>query len=238
MGRQFGQQSTKLSSWRKRLEASVSGLSPLDLSERIAQALQKRGLLNDPDVIVWITKYAPKRIFLIGAVAKPTQISIPRHQSLTLSQAFAMAGGFTVSADRVNVRVIRRHPDDAKPAFLTVDATQIITEEHLEKDLALLDGDTVVVANEARIYILGRVSRPGSYLVSQSKERTFIKLLGLAGGFTDGARSKEVLVFLKQPDGTYQKKTINGRDMLERGRIEQDFSVSPGSIIFVPTRFL
>jgi polysaccharide export outer membrane protein len=214
----------------------VAGTSPATLSSGIAEALRERNVLLDPDVTVFITRYATKRIYLYGALERSSMIEVPRHQVLTLSQAIAMTGGFTRQANAKQVQVVRRLPGQA-PQFLTVDTTQLADPSSVDHDVALVDGDVVVVGQEERFYLMGQVRKPGAYTVDNASERTLIKLLGMAGGFTQGARSTEVLVMLKQPDGGYENLRVNARDMLEGMKIENDFPVTPGSIIYVPLSF-
>lgn len=211
----------------------VSDISPVDLAETLRRRLQESGQLANPDVTVLITHYARKRIFIYGSVTSAQQISIPRHERLRLSQAIAIVGGFLGSADRSHVKLIRRIPGRA-PLFRIIDVDRVTKEEHLAEDIELIDADTVVVGSQEKVYIMGRVNRPGAYTISREAERTLVKAIGLAGGFAPRAGSNRVQLFQPDEKGVYTVITVDAKELLEKGQLNKDLPLKPGSIIHVP----
>lgn len=212
----------------------VSGVDPLALSKTLASRLRKSGLLVNPDVTVHISHYARKRMFVYGAVARAQQISIPRYQRLTFTQAIAMVGGFRATADRQRVKLIRREPG-RRPTIRVIDANRIIMAEHIAEDIDLVDGDTVVVGSKDRVYVIGKVNRPGAYTVSSDSQRTLVKVIGLAGGFAPRAGSNRVHLFYQEADGNNVSKIIDVKKILDKGHLENDIALVPGSIVHVPS---
>jgi polysaccharide export outer membrane protein len=74
-----------------------------DLRNRITSALVQKGILANPGVSVEITQYRP--FFILGEVNKPGQY--PSGSDLNILSAVAVAGGFTVRADKNDISVLR-----------------------------------------------------------------------------------------------------------------------------------
>ncbi len=214
---------------------TVSGTGPIELSDLLAARLRAGGKLVNPDVAAQIVRYASKRIFIYGAVVRAQQISIPRNQPLTISQAIAIAGGFLGSANRTQVKLIRRLAGRS-PVFRIIDANRITKPAFIHEDIALMDGDTIVVGAREKVYVMGFINRPGAYTISNDSERTLVKAIGLAGGFAKGAGSNRVRLFYRDAAGRNASRTVDVKKILDRGDLAYDIPLPAGSIIHVPSR--
>ena len=78
----------------------------------------------------------------------------------------------------------------------------------------------------------GQVGVPGKYeLVDQL---TAAQALGVAGGFAEGAKKKE-LVVLRGVDGNWtQVMTVDVKSLLRGGELAEDITLRPGDMLFVP----
>jgi polysaccharide biosynthesis/export protein len=92
---------------------------------------------------------------------------------------------------------------------------------------------TVIVSqiNSQRIYILGEVTRAGSYTLLP--EMTVLQALSDAGGFTAFANSKKIYV-LRQDNGKQQKIPFNYKDVVSGKDSGQNIALKPGDTIVVP----
>jgi polysaccharide biosynthesis/export protein len=92
---------------------------------------------------------------------------------------------------------------------------------------------TVIISQvlSQRIYILGEVTRAGSYALLP--EMTVLQALSDAGGFTPFANSKKVYV-LRQDGGTEQKFPFNYKDVIRGKNPAQNIALKPGDTIIVP----
>lgn len=81
----------------------ASGAIPVELEERVAQALRRANLLRSPSVAVEVIAYRP--IFVLGEVNKPGQY--PYQPGMTIVTAAAVAGGFTYRAVDGYASVVR-----------------------------------------------------------------------------------------------------------------------------------
>lgn len=115
----------------------------------------------DVEVTVIITSYEAKRVFVLGEVGAPGQYLI--NKNMTIMDALTLAGTPTIRASRAKIRLIRATSTASKPAVLKVDLNKITKKGELERDLALADGDIIVVPPDtlSKIgYFLDKVLRP------------------------------------------------------------------------------
>lgn len=92
---------------------------------------------------------------------------------------------------------------------------------------------TVTVQNAAsqRFYILGEVLNTGEYPIT--KELTVLQAFALAGGFTEWASKKEIILFRRE--GTKEKVIeINYRDIVKDKDFSQNVKIEANDTIIVP----
>ena len=92
---------------------------------------------------------------------------------------------------------------------------------------------TVTVRNPAskRFYILGEVVNTGEYPLS--KNLTVLQAFALAGGFTEWASKKEIILF-RRIDGKDQVIRINYKQIVKGNDFEQNVSLMADDTIIVP----
>lgn len=115
----------------------------------------------DVEVTVVIASYQARRVFVLGEVGAPGQYLI--NKNMTLMDALTLAGTPTLRASRAKIRLIRATSTASKPDILKVDLNKITKKGELERDLALVDGDIIVVPPDtlSKIgYFLDKVLRP------------------------------------------------------------------------------
>jgi polysaccharide export outer membrane protein len=93
----------------------VSGLEPFAAEQQIAAAAVARGIFRQPYVTLRITEQAVNRVTVMGAVASPGVVELPRGSSDVLS-ALAAAGGLSEEAS-TQVDVLRQ----SGPSFVAGD---------------------------------------------------------------------------------------------------------------------
>jgi polysaccharide export outer membrane protein len=80
--------------------------------------------------------------------------------------------------------------------------------------------------------ILGMVSKPGSYLLTNSA--TVLDAIALAGGFRDFAKQKSIYVLRKSQNGEESRLPFNYKDVIKGKSPEQNIKLQPGDTIVVP----
>ncbi len=117
----------------------VAGKEPTEVSDDISKQLREGQILRNPQVSVFVTEYASKRVSVVGAVSKPG--TFPMSSGLTVVQAISLAGGFTALASRNDTLVTRR--DNQKTERFRVPVERV-TEGRAD-DFALQAGDIIYV---------------------------------------------------------------------------------------------
>ena len=92
------------------------GGKTVDAAAETIRGMLAKGYLKHPQVRVNVLEYAKRRFTVLGQVQKPGSYVLPEEQSAVLSQAIAIAGGFTRLANTGKVTV-RRTVDGEEKTF-------------------------------------------------------------------------------------------------------------------------
>jgi polysaccharide export outer membrane protein len=209
-------------------EVQAAGVTVPQLTEILTERLAKS--VKAPQVAVVVKEIRSFRIYFLGRVAKPGVYSIKA--GTPLLQALTMAGGVLDGADLPATYVVR---DNQK---VPVDLRRLIHEADLSQNLALRTDDTVVVPEvvagvnpqevlERRIYLLGKVQKPGVYTIR--REIPVLHALFLAGGPAEGGDLASAFVVR----GT-QRIAVNLRRLIQKGDLAQNVAVQHEDVIVVP----
>ncbi len=118
----------------------VVDMTPTQLAEALKQRYSAE--LRKPEVTVIVRQFAAQKIFVDGEVARPGLVQLVG--PMTVTQAIAMAGGFTYDARRNEVVVIRQNPP-AKPMVTVVNVIDVHRGIDMTNDVNLMPYDMVFV---------------------------------------------------------------------------------------------
>jgi polysaccharide export outer membrane protein len=93
---------------------------------------------------------------------------------------------------------------------------------------------TVIVQqiNSQKFNILGMVSKPGSYPLTNSP--TVLDAIAIAGGFRDFAKQKSIYVLRQNPDGSQTRIPFNYKEVVKSPNPAQNIKLQPRDTIVVP----
>ncbi len=93
---------------------------------------------------------------------------------------------------------------------------------------------TVIVQqiNSQKFNILGQVTKPGSYPLTNSP--TVLDAIAIAGGFRDFAKKKSIYVLRQNADGTETRLPFNYNDVVKGKNLAQNVKLQPHDTIVVP----
>jgi polysaccharide export outer membrane protein len=218
-------------------ELKAAGLTTRQLSDRLADRLSSY-LRTTATVTVTVKEYLSRGVQVTGAVVRPGRYGAEEMPGLL--DVINQAGGPLTDADLSRVVVVRREPGGQKqfPADLA-EALQTGSEKGLP---ALRPGDIILVPSRSAASgtinthdsagILGEVSRPGLYPVSEGQDLWVA--LAQAGGPTGRADLGDVHVLSKDQD-VRNAVTVNLKETLSRG-YKTPFMIRPGDIVFVDAK--
>jgi polysaccharide export outer membrane protein len=171
---------------------SVGGLTGREIETLMAARLKTAGLLLDPQVTVQNEQSPTKQVTVSGAVLNPGVISYAGE--LTVFDAVIRAGQATQAAGE-EILVLRAASTGggtatAEPAqSLTVNLKEL-RQGNLSHNVALQNGDHVIILEAEKIYVHGYVRSPGEYAVTSGM--TVEQALALAGGITERGSDRRI----------------------------------------------
>lgn len=206
----------------------VVGKSPAEIESIIARALRREGFA-DPEVVVSVSSFAPRKIFVLGEVNADTDFgsTIPEGGTLTAMQAIGLAGGLKPSAD-FNKIVVRRTDPSGKIVMLPVPARAILNGE-AANDVLLVPSDTVIVPKAKPVSVMGTVNKPGEFYAAPDAPLTVSRAITLAGGVERPKSLSKIRV--TRGDKSFK---VDIQSLLEDGEGGGDMVLEPGDVVYVP----
>jgi polysaccharide export outer membrane protein len=121
-------------------DLSVSGLTPDDVRHELEARLGK--FIPDVTVSVAVQQINGNQVFVVGRVNRPGVFKFDR--PVDVMQALSLAGGATEFAGVDAIRILRRAADGRQHTF-DFAYSDVARGRHLEQNIVLKSGDTVVV---------------------------------------------------------------------------------------------
>jgi polysaccharide biosynthesis/export protein len=141
---EFNQTATVQPDGRIALRRASAVVAEGKTAEELEQTIREAyaGVLHEPEVTVTLKEFDKPFFIASGEVGHPGKYEL--RSPTTVSEAVAMAGGFTPQAKHSQV-VVFRHVTPEMVEARVVDVKRILKERDLSEDLALQAGDFLVV---------------------------------------------------------------------------------------------
>jgi polysaccharide biosynthesis/export protein len=78
----------------------------------------------------------------------------------------------------------------------------------------------------------GQVAKPGKY--DLRGPLTVTEAVAIAGGFNDSAKHSQVVLFHPTPNGVFEAKLLNVKQLLASRDLSEDIYLRPGDMLYVP----
>lgn len=210
-------------------EIQAQGLTVPQLAEVLKQRLSAS--VKNPNVSVMVKEIRSFRVHFVGRVAKPGVY--PIKAGTPFLQALTLAGGTTEGADLSAAYIIRGEEK------MPIDLRKLIQEGDLTRNVTLHKEDTIVVPEistgsnpqevlDRRIYLLGRVVRPGVYTIKQ--DVPLLHALFLAGGVAEGGDMASAFVIRGG-----QKLPVDLWSLIQKGDLSQNLTIKHEDTIVIPS---
>jgi polysaccharide export outer membrane protein len=207
----------------------AAGLTAEELARKISHALSR--YVTNPKVDVFLKQSMAKQLGISGQVTLPG--SYPYRTNMHLLDVISLAGGFLPSANRKQVRILRRSGVERK--IIPVDADAIMANEAVNKDVLLEPGDLVEVPRGMTgVSVFGSVMSPGVY--EYMYDMRMLDLISLCHGFLDGASQHDIRVI--RGEGPTQQTIVVSFSKVVKDRSKYNLLLQPGDVVFVPQRSL
>jgi polysaccharide export outer membrane protein len=183
-------------------------------------------VILEPGDTIYVPRNTEHQVYVLGQVMRPGPLDMEENERYNVVKALAKAGGATERASLKEAVVIRR---DGRSVNVDLEEQMTVGGSPME----LSPGDALVVPENVRnkVFVLGRVSRPGAY---DLKGRwTALQALAYAGGSLEGAaltRARLVRLAGDHP----QVMTLDVSRVMKTGRIQDDVELKAQDILFIP----
>jgi polysaccharide export outer membrane protein len=120
-------------------DVQAAGLTPDQLRDQLTKAASK--FVEEPNATVVVKEIRSRKVFITGNVTKPG--NYPLNGEMTVLQLIAVAGGLQEYADSSSIVVMRTEGGQQKS--FKFNYKDVIKQRHVEQNIQLKAGDTVVV---------------------------------------------------------------------------------------------
>jgi polysaccharide export outer membrane protein len=165
-------------------QVTASGVSPMDLRDRIAAMLTAK-YVNQAYVTVNVKEYANRPILILGGVARPGALNVAGRW--TLQQAILNAGGLAQGAGK-QIAILRT-AENGLTDRLEIDSDELFVRLNPVWNIPIYPGDVVNVGTrqESFIYFLGEFKTIGAVKVMSDEKLTLLRMVARVGGLTERA---------------------------------------------------
>lgn len=123
--------------------------------------------------------------------------------------------------------------DSPSADTITVNLYQLMEAGNIKNNILLQAGDVVTVPHAGIVYVLGAVSKPGGFVLTNDREQmNTLKILALAGGFTHTAKTDHAVIIRKDDQGHQHEVQLDLKKILDRKA--EDMQLQPSDILYVP----
>src|SRR5271157_464128 len=215
------------------MEARIKalGIMPAELESAIAGALMEWGLIVDPSVTVTVAEYNSHPISVMGAVRKP--LTFQAAGPVTLLDALARAEGLAPEAG-AEILVTRQSSVAGVSGALTerIPVKSLMEAADSELNVKLVGGEEIRVPEAGRVFVLGNVRKPGSFVAQPGSDTTVLKALAMAEGLLPYA-AKRVYIYRREASGSKNEIPIELGKIVDRKA--PDVPLLANDVLYVPT---
>lgn len=116
---------------------------------------------------------------------------------------------------------------------ITINLNDLLETGDTRNNIVLQSGDVVTVPHAGIVYVLGAVTRPGGFVVSNDRTQlTTLKVLSLAGGTTNIAKLNHAVIIRKDDNGKQSETEIDLKKVLNRE--SEDITMHASDILYIP----
>jgi len=210
----------------------VEGLTQEGVVQKLTGLLQAKYVKN-PQVTIFIKEYKNQQVAVIGAVVNAGSYELVGRKNLL--QIISMAGGFSETAGN-EVFILREGPDGVT-STVAIDLKDLIVNGNQTLNVPIEPNDVinVPVDREIRVFVMGRVTRPGAIKSKLSEGITLLQAIADAGGLAEGAKEGSITITRKDKAGKEEKIKVNLKAVI-KGK-KKDIVLQEGDVVFVPESF-
>ena len=211
---------------RRALVMRKSVATPVNLEKLMGGDVSLNATLSPGDVLVVPDNTG--RVLVVGEVTKPGYVTLAPDAKIL--DVITLAGGPTLSAAPERISILR----EGQPLHPNLEA--LLRDGKLDENVVVEPGDIVdVPTTDRRVLVLGRVVKPGPYVINPDFPMSILDVIALAGGPADNSKLNTVYLIRQSGTAAPVATEIDMWKYLHHGGANADLRLRPGDVIFVPT---
>jgi polysaccharide export outer membrane protein len=116
---------------------------------------------------------------------------------------------------------------------ITVNLNQLMESGDPVNNIILQAGDIVTVPHAGIVYVLGAVGKPGGFVLANDRSQmTTLKMLALAGGLNQTAKSDHAVIIRRDRQGQQHEQTVDLKKIVQRKA--EDVRLEASDVLYVP----
>jgi polysaccharide export outer membrane protein len=210
----------------------AAGLYPTELETAITTALTDGNVLVDPIVTVSVVEYRSRPITISGAVRNPATFQATG--TVTLLDAISRAGGLTENAGaEILVSKASSATDDKSVMLIQrIPVRGLMGGEDPALNLHLEGGEDIRVPEAGRVFVLGRVKKPGAFFITDGSESSIMKALALSDGLDTFPSHNAYIYRVEGGSGGRKEIPVDLKKIMDRK--SPDVALMANDILYVP----
>ncbi|WP_127347760.1 polysaccharide export protein [Pseudidiomarina mangrovi] len=170
----------------------VEGKRVTEIRDEVAKRLAK--YIESPQVDVTVAGFRSQRIYVTGEVQQPGVLPVT-NVAMTLIEAVSASGGLTPEADWTSVTLTRNGTEQK------FSLRELYQHGNTAQNILLQPNDVVHVDrnDQNKVFVLGEVRAPKSYMMGRSG-MTLAEALADAGGFFEATANASGIFVIRQAD--------------------------------------
>src|ERR1035438_1283381 len=210
----------------------AAGLYPAELETAITAALTDGNVLVDPIVTVSVVEYRSRPISVSGAVKKP--VTFQATGSGALLDAIAQAEGLSENAGAEILVSKKSSATDDKSAMLVqrIPVKGLMGGEDPALNLPLEGGEDIRVPEAGKVFVLGRVKKPGAFFITDGTESSVMKALALSEGLDTFPSHSAYIYRVEGGTGGRNEIPVDLKKIMDRK--SPDVPLLANDILYVP----
>lgn len=222
----------------------LQGLTLGEAERLLEKKYKEAGILNAPNVSIFIKELVSKPVTVSGAVRTPGTFQLG--MQVPLVRVLTQAGGLSDEAGGM-VQIIRggalpRATTDERPEIISIRIDDIFQGKP-EANVPVHGGDIVNVVPAGAVYVVGAVNKPGRYLLRGSgDDLTVLRVLAMAEDTRRSAKVSQTIILRKDaslcPEGApcgpeaIRQIPVDIKKILKRE--SPDVALLANDVLFVP----
>lgn len=195
-----------------------------------------------PQVSIEIVEFGSQPVTVLGAVAKPGLQQVQGRRSL--AEILSMAGGLRPDAGN-SVKITRQKRFGAIPllsarwdgsgeySVAEVPVRSLLTAGSPADNILIRPHDVVTVPAAEMVYVIGSVTKPGAFVLTERESMSVLQALSMAEGLGRTAKPEGAKILRTLPGNSQRTELPVDLKRVLEGRAE-DVGLRANDILFIP----